>query len=55
MRYATDQLERKKKNVTAFYDLMFNPNNPTEAIKRYLGEVYIQHNPAVADCKEGFH
>ena len=54
MRYATDQLERKKKNVTAFYDLMFNPNNPTEAIKRYLGEVYIQHNPAVADCKEAF-
>jgi predicted SnoaL-like aldol condensation-catalyzing enzyme len=38
----------------AFYDLMFNQNNPTEAIKRYLGEVYIQHNPAVADGKEAF-
>ena len=40
--------------MTAFYDLMFNQNNPTEAIKRYVGEVYIQHNPAVADGKEAF-
>ena len=37
--------------MTAIYDLMFNQNNPTEAIKRYLGEVYIQHNPAVAGKK----
>ena len=47
-------LERNKKNVMAFYDLMFNQNNPAEAIKRYVGEVYIQHNPAVADGKEAF-
>jgi predicted SnoaL-like aldol condensation-catalyzing enzyme len=33
---------------------MLNQNNPTEAIKRYLGEVYIQHNPAVADGKKAF-
>jgi predicted SnoaL-like aldol condensation-catalyzing enzyme len=37
----------------AFYDLMFNQNNPSEAIKRYV-DVYIQHNPAVADGKEAF-
>jgi predicted SnoaL-like aldol condensation-catalyzing enzyme len=36
----------------AFYDLAFNQNNPVEAIKRYVGEVYIQHNSAVADGKE---
>jgi predicted SnoaL-like aldol condensation-catalyzing enzyme len=48
------QLERNKNNVTAFYDLMFNQNNPTEAIKRYAGKVYLQHNPAVADGKEAF-
>ena len=38
----------------AFYDLMFNQNNPTEAIKRYVGEGYIQHNPVVADSREAF-
>jgi predicted SnoaL-like aldol condensation-catalyzing enzyme len=38
----------------AFYDLMFNQNNPTEAIKRYVREVYIKHNRAVADGKEAF-
>jgi len=47
-------LEWNKKNVMAFYDLTFNQNNPTEAIKRYVGEVYIQHNPEVADGKEAF-
>jgi predicted SnoaL-like aldol condensation-catalyzing enzyme len=50
----TEQLERNKKNVTAFYDLMFNQNNTTAAIKKYVGEVYLQHNPAVADGKQAF-
>ena len=49
-----EQLERNKKTVTAFYDLMFNNNNPREAIEKYVGDVYIQHNPAVADGKEAF-
>lgn len=50
----TDQLEQNKKNVVAFYDLMFNQCKPAEAIERYTGDVYIQHNPAVADGKEAF-
>jgi predicted SnoaL-like aldol condensation-catalyzing enzyme len=50
----TDQLERNKKTVMAFYDLMFNHCKPAEATERYAGEVYIQHNPAVADGKEAF-
>ena len=50
----TEQLERNKQSVTAFYDLMFNQCKPTEAIEQYAGDVYIQHNPAVADGKEAF-
>jgi predicted SnoaL-like aldol condensation-catalyzing enzyme len=50
----TDQLEHNKQNVIAFYDLMFNQCQPAEAIARHAGDVYIQHNPAVADGKEAF-
>ena len=47
-------LERNKQNVVAFYDLMFNHCRPREAIERYAGAEYIQHNPGVADGKQGF-
>jgi len=47
-------LEQKKKTVTAFYDLMFNQNLPREAIEKFVGDEYIQHNPEVADGKEAF-
>jgi predicted SnoaL-like aldol condensation-catalyzing enzyme len=46
-----EQLECNNRNVKSFYDLMFNQNNRTQAIKRYVGEIYIQQNPAVADGK----
>jgi predicted SnoaL-like aldol condensation-catalyzing enzyme len=46
--------EQNKQNALEFYDLMFNQCQPREAIEKYAGDVYIQHNPSVADGKEAF-
>ena len=50
----TGEVERNKQAAQDFYDLMFNQCKPREAIERFAGDEYIQHNPEVADGKEAF-
>ena len=49
-----DHLERNRSAVKEFYDLMFNQCKPREAIEKYAGPTYTQHNTHVADGKEAF-
>lgn len=46
-------LEDNKSNAIAFYKTAFE-GNPAEAVKKYIGNEYIQHNPAVANGTQGF-
>lgn len=46
--------DQNKENAQTFYDLMFNQCKPREAIDRFVGDEYIQHNPEVAEGKQAF-
>src|SRR4029453_9258309 len=46
--------EQNRQNAMVFYDLMFNQCRPREAMARFAGATYTQHNPHVADGKEAF-
>ncbi len=48
------RLDQLKRDAKAFYNLMFNECQPREAIERYAGATYTQHNPEVADGKAAF-
>lgn len=46
--------EENRERVIAFYKMMFNDCNPAEAVQRYVGDDYIQHNVHVSSGKQGF-
>jgi len=46
-------LDLNKQNAIEFYRMAYM-GEPAEAVKRYVGAEYIQHNPLVPDGKEGF-
>lgn len=48
-----EKLEQNKLNAVAFYRTAYM-GNPEEAVDLYVGDKYIQHNPLVADGKQGF-
>lgn len=50
----TLNLEQNKQSAQDFYSLMFNDCRPRDAVEKYVGDEYIQHNPHVGDGKEAF-
>jgi predicted SnoaL-like aldol condensation-catalyzing enzyme len=47
-------LERNKRNVREYYELAFIEHRPKDAVERYLGDRYVQHNPQAPDGPEAF-
>ena len=46
--------EQNKEIVTSFYKLAFSDHKPQEAVNKYIGSTYIQHNPNVPDGSKAF-
>jgi predicted SnoaL-like aldol condensation-catalyzing enzyme len=47
-------LERHKRTVVEFYELAFNGKEPEQAVEKYVGPRYVQHNPQAPDGPEAF-
>jgi len=47
-------IEANKRAVVEYYELAFNQHQPEEAVARYQGSEYIQHNPQAPDGPEAF-
>jgi predicted SnoaL-like aldol condensation-catalyzing enzyme len=50
----TEQTERNKKLIREYYELAFNDKKPEEAVAKYQGSYYRQHNPQAGDGAEPF-
>ena len=48
-----EELENNKRILREFADMMINQRRPEDAISKYLGDTYIQHEPGLADGAEG--
>jgi predicted SnoaL-like aldol condensation-catalyzing enzyme len=48
------ELEKNRETVIAFYERAFNDHEPADAVVRYVGPKYIQHNPDTPDGAEAF-
>src|SRR5512132_3197092 len=47
-------IEQNKRNVIAYYERAFNDHEPEDAVERYVGSEYIQHNPTAPDGTDAF-
>jgi len=47
-------LERNKQTVIAFYTRAFNDHDPADAVAKYVGSEYIQHNPDTPSGADAF-
>jgi predicted SnoaL-like aldol condensation-catalyzing enzyme len=46
--------QQNKQIVIAYYTEAFNDKRPEEAVAKYVGNRYIQHNPQAPDGTEAF-
>lgn len=49
-----NELENNKRLVREYYEMAFNERKPEEAVEKYLGGYYRQHNPQAGDGPEPF-
>jgi predicted SnoaL-like aldol condensation-catalyzing enzyme len=47
-------LERNKRTVIAFYSRAFNDHEPADAVAKYVGSEYVQHNPDTPSGADAF-
>jgi predicted SnoaL-like aldol condensation-catalyzing enzyme len=47
-------LENNKRIVGEYYEIAFNEQKPEEAVAKYMGSYYRQHNPQAGDGPEPF-